>query len=750
MNQRFANITFRLKDVPPDPNAVPGRYGRNEVSLTLDRAWAISAGVKPDINSAVVPYSEFDKLWIATPPAQPNDPKKKPTETEQPPPPGYPEPDPPPTPEPAPATSPTPLYTRGDICFYYTSDAAPDHVIEDVTIVDAEVIEWGQIKVNTPEASDPIRAPIGWRIWFADFRHRAGPNRTGRLTDGLINPSASKEQPATPPALVPNKDLIDRCLAAMGQAFPTCPETVNKYPPKMDLEWYGAVPRDELDSLLAHAHHLFCPVSDIHEQIQELGDGDDPEVPVDQLIMEYEVPLLRPGKTVIVTSAPTPVIETYRSGGTPDQPNWDFVLQDSDGQWKRLSHLSVFATAYNGDPVAGMRDFFRQIPEPTRHDLFNGAYSFLQLDPARFPPDQCPLVRKRIDKAPNPDPGQPLYEYNDVVITATIALPLYGDGGGWRNTNQPIQTPVNWIGGPNIIYCQTRLGRFTDNNVHPAPEPEFWPADDIRVEFSVESWDKDRKRKKYFIAGYRQEVGEIKELSDSEAQALFDSGGKDTDELIIHHAPELQYVMPNGIDDSGLKKKLRDAAKVIAQTLLAEISVKPTESLAAGFVPCQISGKVHRIEYDQNAVTTRIFTSLHNRVGVAEEGRSRAGPGGAYPGDRSTQQPRTFLGQSGETQPAVPVSPQQSRDTAQMIEFRITSAAPGDREYYGRSVAPDGTIAAADDVIALNHWDVPNGTKSLTEAPVQNTTFIGLVRGRKDGKTYVRFCGIDLGPCGSS
>src|SRR4051812_24994035 len=136
---------FNLVSFKPYDSQTPEGEATVEVFLKLDSEWVRRAGLEPDVNSAVLPFKEFDKLIAGDK-----------------------------------------LMRDGVICFYFTSDETPDVTIPAQQIVNVDPVLLGTVLSEGDDDDEalPVSRVIEYRLFFADSRRRWKWPRGGRLFDG--------------------------------------------------------------------------------------------------------------------------------------------------------------------------------------------------------------------------------------------------------------------------------------------------------------------------------------------------------------------------------------------------------------------------------------------------------------------------------------------------------------------------------------------------------------------------------------
>lgn len=638
-------VSFKIDGVPDDPQDPLA----NQVTLKLDAPWKLKTGLKADVNVGTCSWREFDKLLTV----QPTDEN--------------------PTPE---------IHTRGSICLYYSNADVPDLVLPDITLV--EVVPLATARIRKPDAEDPDGLPISelrevsYRLFFADWRADLQSSRCGWLTQGDVNKDDAD--------LVSNITLVRRCLQAMRYGDWDLPATLGTLPAVRNLQWHGASAVAELGKILEATGHVFCPVippgevpegvdpAIVNRLIQRLGIGSEPVIPADRMLRGFEMGGLNRIKSVIITSAPTPIIDTYTSDMTGG-PKWYFVASDKDGKYKPLAEIPELGSI--NDAERHVREKFSRVADKSRaQQLYKECFRFLQLDPASFPPGRVPVLKKQLrNLAAGNDPEHLNADKNSVVYSAVCvyARVAIWTGLSWKNTNAPIRVPVIWMNDQNMIYFQDRIGVVDTAGEVEDFDEHFTQIVDFKIEFSIERWDKAEQRKEYLVFGFNNLTGDgslAKRIPDEEAKSLFLYGG-DNDAVVVQ-MPSLRDVRINGQGTPGAD--LVAAAQQRA-TFVLHATQKPIKHLLArGFIAAELSGRCNEIEYDTEAMVTRFKINQYYVPSMqARREQIRQMEAGGFPGQSFDRQ----IGSSGQgesSSPLFPTTPSPSAGgSANQLRVKLTS-----------------------------------------------------------------------------
>jgi hypothetical protein len=629
MAQRYFNIiTFH-----------PGGGGTGLV-LTLDNDWVMTPGVEPNVNTAVCSYKEFDKL-------------------------------------------PKDLFDlSGDVCFWFHGDPTgvdgegvanrPDVRINKVSLVSVDVSKWGRID------EPPFNVRITeYRLYLADRRQafvwpRGGFLQLGDLNAEPFNAFGTQDRNGQPNRSV--KWMVERCLEAMGEDVTNdvvVPAALSDVPRPMNVQWRGNHAPTELAKLLEHNGYVLIVRTDGHFRLEQIGDGNVPEINTDQALPPLPVPNVdRRGKIVVITSHPNAVVvtQTFKLN-TESGSDFDFVVQDDDDVWKPLAAVSFFQAL---DPVEAVKTNFFGVPEKYRARVATQTYRCIRLDPGTFGP--TPMLRWRVEKPAGKVGGlQP--------IQVRAILPVLQQDGSWVNSTDLVTAhPAHLLAEGAVLTTSERLGKIDGGSTIDQPDADFAELEDDELEIRVsyeamfqakadpaDQGGEQAWRFEYFTVGFQQDFGGIRKLSDDELNNAL--AGPDP---IIVPRPELKLLRIDGKDVN--RTDLEGAARDLAPRWLRNSGTPTSLTLAKGFQFGNCSGKVAEVRYTQGPpngtggplTTFKINTwwlphgqyLSQSKKESGKEGGASAG-NEAHPQQAQTEGRRTALGESGSTQPAVPVLPAQ-------------------------------------------------------------------------------------------
>ncbi len=579
MDQKFNIITFTVTGGHVDDNGGP------TLTLKLDGEWVISCGLEPNINRAIVPFTEFDKL-----PAGPSG--------------GGPNPD-----------------QIGTINFYYSADPAkggkPDYSIQNVRIVDVAANLVAECKA-TPAGKSTLRI-AEYVLFFADFREKIVPPRGGRLLDGPLNIGSDDINYPTPLASPhDNQDLAHRCLKAMGLDNEV-PDAVKSFHPLMNLQWHGAHAPTELAKILEHCNAVFAPQSSGEGLVFTTGSGDLPSVSQDRKEYQLTLPGIdRRGKTVIFSSAPTAVCDTYQLSG----------VDHTTGGSNPLIYMCKSAGPSGAwGPMGPSQASNIQNHSPYPPD----AYRALQINPDTFDPRLRPVLRRVFssDSVPN---------RSALTVSATIATQDLG--GAWNNSTDT-NIDVTHVYEGNIIVLAQRLGKVstpdTGNVDGQFEEIDSGPLVTVTVESTAPCPSNNVLLvREFFYSGWRRDAGTgtPTQLSDDEVNNALADPGQD---VVIIHRPEMRLVRnQTGASDitqkyssgeTDNKADLTTRCQQLADRYLRGSGSPAVEIAAKGFLSAEVNGKVAEIRIDQDRCRT-VFKVQTWWIPSGQTGKLAHGEGG--------------------------------------------------------------------------------------------------------------------------
>jgi hypothetical protein len=589
---------------------IPEGDGAEPITLTLDGPIVQRAGLKPDVWTARVPYTEFDKLG--------DDPGR-----------------------------------QGVLAMWYTYDAdggPPDVVIAGVSIVDVEAGATGRVP-------DGVFRITEYRLHLSDFRDRFIEPRGGRLRLGLINPTpkeaanddddADEKSGAAPDdaRTMTLSEMIVACMKAMGFGDTIAPLGVDDVPAPKDVRWFGNHAPTELGKLLSLCDCTFCPKLDGTGKVERLGIGIPPTFPAGDALPSLDVPAVdRRGKSVIFTSHPTriTVTETLEA---PDPDKWYFVMQDDDQIWKEVDQCKVVGTK---GLLYHVQNHFKEIPDKSRQRVQRQAYRYLRLSWDRQPPGLSPVFAAVMEKQAQQSP---------IVVKGKVAV--QGFDKTWSNAAEPVEVPAQYVQNwGNILQVGRALLQVSGPTTDPESAAKVPAAGDLTVRMTYEKAHKDDKGKwmpDYFHVGFRRGAGGVEKLSDDEVENALDGGSRDA--LVITR-PQMRLQIIDGEEQN--RSELEDECEALADRYLAE-SNRPTILRAArGFQRAECNGAVSEVKWDQgNLLTIVTIANWWAPTGAISDASllRKLEEGEAYPNQKKVSATRDALGESGSPRGHYPVNP---------------------------------------------------------------------------------------------
>jgi hypothetical protein len=528
---------------------------RPRVMLTLD-AWTRTAGLAPDLNSAVIPYIEFEKLQGRL------------------------------------------LGLRGDVEFWFrahpddSGDPVPDVILNQIYLISATPEARGRVP---GESTDRI---ISYRATFADHRIAWQPPRGGLLFDGRLNPEPLPDGET----LFTNQQLANKCLAALG-ASQNAPASMNGTEPLRDLDWSAEHAPTALQELLEATGHVYCPSLSGPGSIQQPWiTGDDPVniIPAAHADTDQEMPSAdaRPVE-VVLTSAPAAEIETWTDEASTNRPSWKYVAQDPDDfdKWKPLAQIA--AVTANGTVAQAWIKQCSATPIVKRDRLLRQMYRCIQLDPVRYPPGKVALLSDAVDVDGAIGP---------VSITRSHLCVKHAAGSFVALPTVKLDAE-QVLSGPNVIVFPHPLctGGATWQSV-PAldgstvSQAPVIPENDLKPTFSVEAYDAAAGRKKFSAFGYTIATGAVSDLSESGARDRLDGFYPF---CAIHAEPSLQIIRVNDTDGTN-RTTLETRASSYAEACLGQEAAPARVVTARAFVAIELSGRVSSVQYNLAACMTEM------------------------------------------------------------------------------------------------------------------------------------------------
>jgi hypothetical protein len=667
--------------------------------IELESPWKMSVGLKPDTNRATCSYLEFAKLTVGT---------------------------------------------SDNVTFSFSSPAGNDVTIKNITLYDAEPIEYGApaLELGTAQV-------IKYRLLFTDQRFAFVDPRGGRLVGGVINPST--ETPPFPdrvntPAPQSMNNLITACLHGMGIVASGPPATTVNAP--KDLKWFGTHAPTELEKLLGMCDMVFALQIDGTYAIFNRNSGSDPTIPGG---MALPIATLdgadARAKTVVFASYPTQITNTLTEDDLDDGDLLHVYRDKTTNAWHDIDDCGVFGT---GAAIDEMNDHFPDTPNPQDQ---SGCYRFVRLNPDKWDPINSPILRKTYPVAASGDSSDPddLPPLEDIQFYALIAV-QDPDTKLWTMPSDAVLIAVDRIHDGNVLGFSSRLVKLQDGVTSTADlEGNCDPIEldtDIKIRFSVGSapWDGSQSEyiPEYFYTGFNGSPTSPAQLTSDECKTML----TDAQTIIIpvHELAAMRYGNDVTTDPVNLTA-LQTEMQSLASRFLLDTAKPPRILSAVGFVPWTFNGRITDVSIDQKAITTTFKMDTWFRPAssyLAQEfGRLRKSKE-SHPHEAQTAGKRSAQGaaaSSAPVQPMVPYHPPDSNSIAVILVVDTEGCGPG--YYRGQLLSPSGPIdptsaltagamgtASANFVYCQNPIEVDTGTQSLVlDGSRLPRIFGGILRG---------------------
>lgn len=740
------------------------------IPLKLENDWTVSPGIKPNVNTAIIPYTSWDLI----------------ANIEN-------------------------FYLRSvkwDVRFFFKdspynpdtgrlidpSSDAGDVVLRQHYLIDVEAMTIG-MPVDAPVTT---RRVVEYRVYIADRRQQFFSPRGGAMFDGEINKVPAVllpkekgggvvDQNGQP--LLTRQQCIRRCLKAMGIDQETIvPQGFSDYPAPANLKWMGNHAPTEFAKMVEEADHAIALQPDGKLKIVKVNDVNaaPPTIPPELALPVLKVPHFdRRGATVIITSAPSPIINNVELKG-PSEDTWSFVIRDVTQVWEKPEVTQFFIRSWLETPQDAMRNGCENVEknssfttmglkEQVKTDLFR----CIRLNADNYGP--TPFVTSVYAA---PDPGQSSAE-SGLVLAKPVSDPYVigklatqDRDRCWRNAAYNTIRISEILDNGKVLIAATPLGSVDKDAAIDIRDGFVKPDDNsLTLRVSFEAWKQVEGddpnagvqwQPEFFKVGFTQDVGGIRKLTTEE----FNTALYDPETLLLSH-PELIQFRKNG-EDVNLAK-LEQQAETIAERLIKDSGNPPEVWEAIGFVKAELSGKVSEIKYSQEKLLTTLTlygwhkpTMRYGEQKTEDEGKApgkgkggtgiSATSGGAYAGQAAIEPNRTAMGLTGSQRPLTTVTPPPftpAVDTCVLVRItdKITARGYKGVVLMGRATAP--TFAIAADPIAK----IIDGPKcfvvNAAEPDVSKPThflplgeiYVGKVIGSNDDGPIVE---VDCLRCGAS
>jgi hypothetical protein len=632
------------------------------VFLTLDGPIRMTVGLKPNVWTAKVPYTQFARL--AKPITQP----------------GVIE-----------------LWGSVDVLLLDgdpdAGEVTPDVTIEPVTIVEIHPSRFGAL---VPGGTPLV---LEYELHFADWRDRFTEPRGGRLRVGLVNPGAPEAgalvvdasgKPVKPSKKIKQGlelstlQMIATCLEVMGvEVVDLPPEDVLPEAPR-EIEWYGNHAPTELAKLLEYAQCVFVPEltpgpdGTPRASVMRLGAGDEPQFPAGEGLPEMSLPSVdRRGRSIVFASYPTVAVETMLLEGpaTASWNAWYVVVLDSDGEYRKPEESKLFKAK---GLLYHYRSDFAEIPEQYRALAQQQAYRLIALDPDKFPGNVLTQVIET-DRSESA-----------ISVRAKIAV-RDAKTGLWSNSTDYVEVGAELLLEGRILQLNrplVRVGGADARSANPTSDrlapvaveltgPGGGAAGQLLVRFSIErqaaaevAKDADPKQKgktryvpEYFHCGFRVEAdGNVVPMSDDDVQNALDGEGRDAagGDAIVQANANLRLVYTDFAPQN--KTALIDQCLQAANVYLAGSGQEPRLAAGRGFQPIPLSGRVPEVAwYQKECRTDARVMDWYSPLSPIPTGQAlralEAGGGNKYPNQAAVAAQRADLGEGASARSVAPIQP---------------------------------------------------------------------------------------------
>jgi hypothetical protein len=636
--------------------------GELQLPLRLENDFELTAGIEPNINTAIVPFGVYDLLAAL----------------------------------PRPWRGSLRLYARpqsAEVSEGTILPAEADVTIEGIAVVEVEQVAYGR---TWPQA---IWRVLEYRLHLADVRERFQLPKGGTVSGGQINTSPIDEEglDANKKETKTARSLVEMCLAAMGITA-TLPEEFEDGPIIPDLNWRGAHAPAELAKILDRLGYIFIPKLDGTFSIEVIGEGPGIAIPDDLRMAHFDLPGSdRRGRNVLFTSAPNGIIVSHpalKGPGPAEEgqaPTVELVVWLPDLGW--VNHEEAFVSTFAGKPLFDhLKENFENFP----------SYAYNVPGEGLKRVDLRPLMRRLAFRCIRVTPPEAIAAEGVLAqlnlagkalqkpqIRAIIAS--QGSSYYWHNSEDPVLCAITHLGDSNVYCIEEVLTKLSSS---PSTNPDADAAElaygDLEVTTSWELIDAQTKEPKYFEIAYTSDpvTGAVTELPYPPP----DSVRVDPNTIIVN---EPGWVLVREVKEDGTfheptLAKLKEVAQAAASRYLARSNAPARRHLARGFFAQDLSGRVSRVVFSQSKLQTEIdeltwWMPRHMNVLQPNAGRFKG----------QTLLRRDLLGDTNQTQalrraanapdqalPAVPVLPAGGRrQTAGIAWLEVISAARDEQNW---------------------------------------------------------------------
>lgn len=557
----------------------------------------------------------------------------------------------------------------------------------DVAIGGIRVVDVMPGKAGVVDGQGGQPKPVDYVLFLADARVDFVSPFGGFVCEGLLNRDANDDGYPDGP-IVKIDELIKICCKRMGFEPEAVPTGLEGIAPPPNQRWFGVPAEPELGKLLQSAALVLGPTRNGKLSIFRAGDGQAPTVPAGRLDSDTtEAAPNRRGKTLILCSAPSAVIDTIKATGPGATADVQFVMPDPNGVWRTYDEQEIHGNYFSTrTPEETMRVKFQNVPETHLDRVKRYIYRAIRLNP-----DKCdPLLQKVLRSQVAAVDGKSTVKLKGLNITAR-RMQKAANGNQWKRSREKIPCNAELLLGPNVILVSELLGDL-DGDVSP---DEFFGfkelgAGDIEVQLSVEAaidgggedGGGSRKVPEYAYFGFtREDDGGVTPLGPEASAAKAANPGPAT---IFMNVPGMRRVRDKVSNLDNLDA-LKTAAAALAAEFFQNAGRETRTIVASGFFAADLNGKVNELRYSQQNFSTTIIidrlddptnprlTSSVARSALANGG----GAGGFGPSDSLA------LGSfGGGNQPVVALGPSalEGSDGGGVLRMTVSNASPDDQE----------------------------------------------------------------------
>jgi hypothetical protein len=455
--------------------------------------------------------------------------------------------------------------------------------------------------------------PVDYTLFITDARGDVVKPFGGLMCEGLVNPDTNDDGAADidifrlPPPLSMSECIL-LCCKRMGFTPSQFPLFGSDIVPPTNLRWFGAPAETELESLLEQSGAVLAPKLDGTLGIYKAGVGEPPPFPAADVDSSCVDPAPdRRGRVLVITSAPSAIIDTLELRGPAPDADLQFVMPDAKGVWREIDDPTIKLTYGWESPVSAIRNNFNGVNQFHRDNAKRYLYRCVRLNPEHY----NPLTRRILRRvAALSDPTAPGAQVNLSFIDLRAKRAVRQDGGYWQNWTETVRCNVEYLFWPNVIMSSELLGKVKGAGQVRDFESNFdaLQLGDLTVTLSIESATQVQQRwvPEYSVFAYRLRNNEVVPVDDNEAKSLAAEPPAGT--VAFLNVPGLQRVrdaqrLGPQSDNIGALRKMADT---IAAQYFAGVTTRSTEITLRGFHAIDLGGRVNEVTYDQSTVTTQV------------------------------------------------------------------------------------------------------------------------------------------------